>query len=352
MWLDAGCRTEAPEALCMRTLGGAAQLRRVSRPPEARAPTVSLRLTRLVSHRDVGIALSQRLAGRAEPLEALCDIRRGRLGRHLRDACALEEELRHPPVEPAVEREVARDRDGARIRAGRLDDKPEDLGVPSHVLHLLVLRAVDRRDVRRDDRVADDGLRVLVCDDGRVARRSGGGGAEGGRRELNVQDAAGWRVLVDDVVRPDQTLPDLADGRSAPVPEEVHRRLFRAGNLDLGEEEEVAVRRDVVLRLDPAHSVGALLVHQQRPREGLEVVRKVNEGRLGVRERLNVRHRLVEGRLRPHREPLRLLRRRALLLLAAGDGLGEVKHRVPLRLGRQRPVRLRLGLRSGVEARG
>ena len=28
------------------------------------------------------------LAGRAEPLEALCDIRRGRLGRHLRDACA------------------------------------------------------------------------------------------------------------------------------------------------------------------------------------------------------------------------------------------------------------------------
>jgi len=173
MWLDAGCRTEAPEALCMRTLGGAAQLRRVSRPPEARAPTVSLRLTRLVSHRDVGIALGQRLlevgnllegapalapggqvqphetsphfsttlvtlgysrllsatlgysrllsahlsatlgpslgysrlpatlgyslgpfrllsslAGRAEPLEALCDIRRGRLGRHLRDACA------------------------------------------------------------------------------------------------------------------------------------------------------------------------------------------------------------------------------------------------------------------------
>ena len=42
--------------------------------------------------------------------------------------------------------------------------------------------------------MADDGLRVLVCDDGRVARRGGGGGAEGGRRELNVQDAAGGRV--------------------------------------------------------------------------------------------------------------------------------------------------------------
>ena len=27
--------------------------------------------------------------------------------------------------------------------AGGLDDKPEHLGVPSHVLHLLVLRAID-----------------------------------------------------------------------------------------------------------------------------------------------------------------------------------------------------------------
>ena len=47
-------------------------------------------------------------------------------------------------------------------------------------------------------------------------------------------------VLVHDLVRADQTLPDLADGRGAPVPEQVHRRLFRARDLDLGEKEEVA----------------------------------------------------------------------------------------------------------------
>jgi len=45
--------------------------------------------------------------------------------------------------------------------AGRLDDKPEDLGVPSHVLHLLVLRAVDlgsargQRGVRAGVRAGD-----------------------------------------------------------------------------------------------------------------------------------------------------------------------------------------------------
>ena len=58
-WMPVAARRPLRFSACGRS--EAAQLRRVSRPLEARAPTVSLHLTRLVSHRDVGIALGQRL---------------------------------------------------------------------------------------------------------------------------------------------------------------------------------------------------------------------------------------------------------------------------------------------------